>query len=340
MRRGWHLGLQSLKIVLRDKTLILFPLIPFTTAIIIIVSFCLVVGPDKLFWALFVVNTLEHARYLALGYVVVAIISVFFWMGLVACTRISIDERDSKFMDGILAAMKKFHWVVLWALVSWTIGPILNLLDHLRYTSGLVRRIAKTNWSQLSYFLLPILVVDNINLFSALRRSSTVTAKTWGEGAVSQLGFMWFFWLMNLPTILLFAYGHYLEGPWPKPLTFVVLAMIYGTLVTYQTLSAVLSVVLYKYATDGTVVKGFDGEWMKNAFVRPKIYVLVEDDPKDQYEPVDKVPAPEGVEPVAEEPEADAEAQESGEPDAATPEAVEDAGDDTEATEPRRASDT
>lgn len=291
MRRGWHLGFQSLKIVFRDKTLLLFPLLPFTTAIAVIVSFCLVVGPDKLFWALFVVNTLEHARYLALGYVGVAIVSTFFSLGLVACVRITLDGQDSKFLDGAKAALKKSHWVILWALIAWTIGPILNLLDHLRYTSRWVRKILKTSWSQLSYFLLPILVVDNINMFSALRRSTTATAKTWGEGAVSQLGFMWFFFFMNIPTIALFAYGHYLEGPWPKPLTFVVLSMVYGSIIVYQTLSAVLSVVLYKYTNDGAVLSGFKESWMEKAFAPPKMYVLVDPNQSDVHD----VPPPAGV---------------------------------------------
>ena len=300
MRRGWHLGFQSLRIVFRDKTLLFFPGAPITIAIAIIVSFCLMVGPDQLFWALFVVNSLQHARYLAVGYGLVAVVSVFFSVGLVACTRITLDERDSKLADGFLAALKKLHWVVIWAFISWTIGPLLNLLDHQRHTSGWVRKILKTSWSLLSYFVVPILIVDRINIFSALRRSVKVMSKTWGEGAVSQLGLMWFFWLMNIPTLLLFGYGHYLEGPWPKSLTFVVLAMVYGTIVIYQTASAVLSVVLYKYALDGTVVKGFKEEWMKEAFVRPKVYVLVDEVPVEGYEPVGDVPAPDGVEPVAE----------------------------------------
>ncbi len=298
MRRGWHLGYRSLRIVLTDKTLLLFPMIPFTTAIAVIASFAAIAGTDDLLWTLFFVNSLKHMRYLALGYAIVATVSVFFSLGLVACARIRIDERDSKFMDGMLAGLRKFHWVVLWALISWTIGPILNLLDHLRYTSQWVQRITKTNWSQLSYFLLPILVNDNVNMFSAIRRSTTTTAKAWGKGAVSQLGFMWFFWIMNIPTIILIILGVYREGPWPSSLTFVVLAMVYFTILIYQTASAILSVVLYKYAQNGTVVEGFDEAWMKEAFKRPQVYRLVEDDPNDDYEPVEEVPAPEGVAPA------------------------------------------
>jgi len=309
MRRGWHLGYQSLRIVFRDKTLLLFPLIPFTVAATIFTLFAVIIGPDSLNWALLSVNLMHHLGFVALLYGLAAVISVFFEVGLVECTRISITERDSKFPDGLQVALKKFHWVVLWALISWTIGPILGMLDQLRHTSHWVQKIAKANWSQLRFFLLPILVVENTNVFSAIRKSIQTTNETWGRGAVAQLGLIWFFLMMNLPTIILVGIGFYREGPWPSSLTLVVLAMVYFTFITYQTAGTVLSVVLYKYAADGTVVQGFDPAWMKEAFARPKVYVLVDAPPADGYAPVeeaaapgiDDAPVPDGVEPMAKE---------------------------------------
>lgn len=318
IRRGWHLGYRSLRIVFRDKTLLLFPMIPFTIAVALIVSFVSIIGSDDLFWALFIIDSFKQIRNLAIGYILVAIVSVFFATGLVACTRITLEERDSKLNDGLIAAVRKIHWVVLWALLSWTIGAVLNLLDHIRFTSPWVRKIAKTNWSQMSFFLLPVVVMDNINLFSAIRRAIDRTSETWGKGAISQLGLVWFFFMMNIPTLALFAYGHSLEGPWPKSMTFVILAMLYFTIVIYQTASAVLSVVLYKYATDRTVVPGFKERWLKDAFVKPRVYVLADEPPGEGYVPVEEVPRPDGIEPVEEggpedeAPEADGSVEPSG----------------------------
>ena len=48
------------------------------------------------------------------------------------------------------------------------------------------------------------------------------------------------------------------------------------------------------------MVEGFDEAWMKEAFVRPKVYVLVDDDPRDDDEPVVDADAPTEVEPVVE----------------------------------------
>jgi len=283
-------------------------MIPITFAIAMITSFYVIVGPDKV---LFFLNTLRNERGVQLinwgyyenaliAYAVLALISGFFSFGLVACTRITLEERDSKFVDGMIAALRNLHWVFIWAFIAWTIGPILTLLDHQRHTSRWVRKALKTSWSLLSYFVIPIVVVDRTNIFSALRRSVQVMSKAWGDGAVSRLGMGWFFLLLSSPTIVVFLYGHYLEGAFPSWLAFVVLALVYMTIVIYQTANSVLSVALYRYALDGTVVEGYKEKWLKEAFVRPKVYVLVEDEPEEDYVPVKDVPAPEGVEPIEE----------------------------------------
>lgn len=291
MARGCHLGIRSLIVVLRDKTLLVFPLIPFTCVLAIATTLWLIVGPDQVLWALLAAHMMQakniliaYGVYLAFGFV-----SVFFAVGLVTCTRITLEERDSKFLDGFRHAVRNLHWIVIWAFISWTIGPVLNLLDHQRHTTLWVRKLLKTSWSMISYFVIPILVVDKVNIFSALRRSVDSMSKAWGKGAISRLGLYWFFLLLNIPTVIMFALGHYPEGPWPNSLTLVVLLYIYGTIVVYQTANSVLSVVLYKYASDGTVVPGFKEEHLKLAFVQPRLYVLATEDPGEDYKPVEEV---------------------------------------------------
>lgn len=288
MARGCHLGIRSLIVVLRDKTLLVFPLIPFTCVIAIATVLWWFVGNDQVLWALIVSHMMSvknvliaYTLYLAFG-----LVSVFFAVGLVTCTRITLEERDSKFIDGFRHAVRNLHWIAIWAFISWTVGPILNLLDHQRLTTLWVRKLLKTSWSMVSYFVVPILVVDKVNVFSALRRSVDVMSHTWGKGAISKLGLYWFFLLLNIPTAIMFAMGHYPEGPWPNSLTLVVLLYIYGTIVVYQTANSVLSVVLYKYASDGTVVPGFKEEHLKLAFLQPKLYVLRTEDPGQDYDEV------------------------------------------------------
>jgi hypothetical protein len=97
--------------------------------------------------------------------------------------------------------------------------------------------------------------------------------------------------LMNLPTIAMFAMGHYPDGPWPTSLTLVVVLYFYTTIVVYQTASSVLSVVLYQYASEGKVVPGFKEEHLKNAFVQPILYVLATEAPGPDYRPLEEVKA-------------------------------------------------
>lgn len=291
MARGCHLGVRSLIVVLRDKTLLVFPMIPFTTVIAVATIFWWLIGSDLLLWSIITTHMLK-ARSLLIAfsmYLLFGAVSVFFSVALASCTRITLEERDSKFLDGFRQAIRNTHWIIIWTLISWTFGPLLNLLDHQRYTTLWVRKMLKSSWSTVSYFVVPILVVDKVNVFSALRRSVEAMSKAWGKGAVSRLGLYWFFLLLNIPTIALFAAGHYPDGPWPNSLTLVVLLYIYTTIVVYQTANSVLSVVLYKYASDGTVVPGFKEEHLKNGFAQPVLYVLATEDPGEGYRPVEPV---------------------------------------------------
>jgi hypothetical protein len=289
--RGCHLGVRSLIVVLRDKTLLVFPLIPFTCVIAVITTLWLLIGNDQLLWSLLATHMVQPRNImLAYGaYLMLGLISVFFGVGLVTCTRITLEERDSQFLDGFRHAARNSHWVILWTFISWTFGPILNLMDHFRYTTLLVRRMLHSSWSTVSYFVIPILIVDKVNIFSALRRSVDVMSKTWGKGAISRLGLYWFFLLLNLPTIAIIVIGIYPDGPWPASLTLVVLLYFYTTIVVYQTASSVLSVVLYKYASEGKVVPGFKEEHLKNSFVQPIIYVLATEAPGPNFRPLEEV---------------------------------------------------
>lgn len=291
--RGCHLGVRSLIVVLRDKTLLVFPLIPFTCVIAIATTIWFVIGADELLWGILMTHMVQPKNILmAYGvYLVLGLISVFFGVGLVTCTRITLEERDSKFLDGFRHAVRNTHWILVWTFISWTFGPILNMMDHFRYTTLLVRRMLHSSWSTVSYFVVPILVVDKVNIFSALRRSVDAMSKNWGKGAVSRLGLYWFFLLLNLPTIAIFVAGVYPEGPWPTSLTLVVLLYFYTTVVVYQTASSVLSVVLYQYASEGKVVPGFKEEHLKNAFVQPILYVLATEAPGPEYKPLEEVKA-------------------------------------------------
>lgn len=294
--RGCHLGVRSLIVVLRDKTLLVFPLIPFTCVIAIATTIWFVIGADELLWGILMTHIVQPKNILmAYGvYLMLGLISVFFGVGLVTCTRITLEERDSKFLDGFHHAVRNTHWILIWTFISWTFGPLLNLMDHFRYTTLLVRRMLHSSWSTVSYFVVPILVVDKVNIFSALRRSVDVMSKKWGKGAVSRLGLYWFFLLLNIPTIAMFVIGifrsFYPDRPWPASLSLVVLLYFYTTVVVYQTASSVLSVVLYRYASDGTVVPGFKEEHLKSAFAQPVLYVLAMENPGVGYRPVKNFP--------------------------------------------------
>lgn len=272
---GWQLGKRSLWVVWNDKTLLAFPLLTIVCYAFTVLMFHLSVGPDKL---QFFINTLRNEAgvqninwdyYFAvlIAYLILAVISTFFNVALVGCTHITLGERDSKFGDGFSVAFKHIGSIFAWAMISATVGLLFNLLDRERHSAGLLRKILGMAWSVMTYFVAPIMVVENTNIFQALRHSPKIMRDTWGENLGAQFSFFWFNVLLNVPllivALLLFAFGFTLNSFW------MLLGLSYFllTVVVSQTAKSVLTVVLYKYAADNAVPNGFEDAPLEAAFV-------------------------------------------------------------------------
>lgn len=271
---GWQLGKRSLWVVWNDKTLLAFPFLTIVCYALTVLMFHLSVGPDKL---QFFINTLRNEEgvqhinwdyYVAalVAYLALAVISTFFNVALVGCTHISLGERDSKFGDGFRVAFHHVISIIVWALVSSTIGLLLNLLDRERHSARPLRRILGMAWSVMTYFVVPFMVVENTNLFNAFRHSPKIMRDTWGENLGVQFSIFWFNVLLNVPLLLvslaLFIFGFTLNTFWmAMGITYLLL-----TIVIAQTAKSVLTVVLYKYAVDNAVPNGFEDAPLEAAF--------------------------------------------------------------------------
>ena len=270
---GLSLSGRSLVVVVRDKSLLWFPLMSTAMTLLTVWMFYLAAGNDKM---MFIVNTQVNAvgqQSLNYGYYATVFIAylalygfgVFCSTALVACAYISMTERDSKFRDGIQMAARNLPSLIVFSLFSSTIGVLLSLLDREKHLSRFIRSVLHSGWSLLTYFVIPVIVIEKKNVFSALRRSGQIMEQTWGETLSARFGLGWFLLILNIPTIGFFFYetftGTLLPGFSALALSWVLFTVILGT-----TAKNVLTVVLYLYATSGEAPKGWNAEALRNAF--------------------------------------------------------------------------
>jgi hypothetical protein len=174
--------------------------------------------------------------------------------------------------DGFRAAAARLPQILIWALVAATVGVLLKVIENAHEKVGeIVSALLGTAWTIITYFVVPVLVVEKIGPFQAIRRSLELLRKTWGEALVGGIGLGLFKLLLFLPGILLLVLGGLLcGGAHMVALGLVVI----GLGVCYLLLSAAVGAALdsiflaalYQYAAFQRIPSGFDAARLEGAF--------------------------------------------------------------------------
>jgi hypothetical protein len=74
--------------------------------------------------------------------------------------------------------------VAFWALVATVVGVVLRPLEQLPFggfAGRLIEWVGDIAWSLASFFVLPVLALEDVSAPAALRRSAATIRRTWGE---------------------------------------------------------------------------------------------------------------------------------------------------------------
>jgi hypothetical protein len=166
-----------------------------------------------------------------------------------------------------------------WSLVSLTVGLLLNALQSLvrdqagGIAGGIVGAIGSLAWAVASFFVVPIIALDGLGPIDAVKRSTAIIKERWGEGVVGggAIG------IVTLPFFLVggaLIYAGFSAGKSSTAgaitLAAIGVAVFACGMIISGSLNAIFRVVLYRYATDGTVSAGFDEQLLANAFTAKK----------------------------------------------------------------------
>ena len=163
------------------------------------------------------------------------------------------------------AAGRRIGPIVLWAIVAATVGTLLRAL---RDRAGVVGRIAAgfagVAWSLATFFIVPVLVLEDESVGASFARSVEVFKKTWGETFVGSvtLGVAAFCaWVTLIAVVGLLAWA----GIGVAAFAIGVVGAIV-LLLLFSALQGVYVASLYQFATTGTAM-GFDSQVLTSAFV-------------------------------------------------------------------------
>lgn len=275
---GWELMKQSFGVLRHDKELVLFPIMSGVACLLVVASFAVPlwsmpwfrhavehndVKQNPVMWAL-----------LFAFYVVNYFVIVFFNAALVSCALKRLAGGDPTVGYGIREAMSRLPQIAAWALVSGTIGFLLKAIESKNEKLGsLVASLLGAAWAIATYFVVPVLVVEKVGPWEALKRSTSLIRRTWGEALVGNMGISLVIFVAMLPGIAMIVLGIVLAAA-TSQMAFTVVGVAAGAIwmlgasLVSAAAQSVLLTALYLYASEGTVPPQYDASLLQNAFAK------------------------------------------------------------------------
>ncbi len=195
-------------------------------------------------------------------YLGTSFVAAFFSAALVHNAREIFDGRDPTLREGLDAAWGHRRQLFVWALISAVVGVILRSIESSdNMVARLVAGLFSVAWGILTYFIIPVIVFEDVSVRGMFERSGQTFKQTWGETAGAGFG-------VGLVTVLFAIVGLAVAG-----VVFLVLgpttagligAIAVGAVVILlafllgNTLTAIAKTALYVYATEGKRPSEFD----------------------------------------------------------------------------------
>jgi len=262
-----QLARASWEVLKADKELIALPVLSLAATAVAAGSFLvpmmLVGRADTDQNPAWVMLPLAFAAYLVLAY-----ITIFFNAALVHAANQRLEGGDPTIGSALRGAGQRAGRLLPWALLSATVSALLRAVEGRGGAIGkVVSGIAGIAWSLVTFLVIPVLVMEDVRVGDALRRSAALFRATWGENIAARVGFGLLGFLLMLPGIAAVA-GAFALADTPNPfliglgvLWILVVAMVLSAL------SGIFQTALYRHAAGLPSTGAFATDDLRAAFV-------------------------------------------------------------------------
>ncbi len=260
--RSFQLVGQSYRILMQDKELMVLPLI---SGIFIAVA----AGTMALGFGFTASHFPRRGPELYVPifffYVVTYAIGIFFQAAVVAGATERMRGGDPTIGSALGAAGRRLGPIVLWAIVAATVGVVIRAIhDRVGFVGKIVAGLIGVAWALATFFIVPVLVLEDRSIPDSFRRSVSVFRETWGETVVggTTLGAA-----TACAWITLIAVSGLLAMAIGVAAIAVFLVGAVMLMVFFSALQGVYVASLYRFATGGDVASGLDPALLRQAFV-------------------------------------------------------------------------
>jgi len=266
IRNSIELAKSSWQVLKADKELLALPVISGIASIIAAITFIIPLLATTNLES----ETIGATTYalLFVMYVVLAYITIFFNAALVSATHERLCGGDPTIGSAIRGAASRAGKILPWAIVSATVSIILRAIEErVGFLGRIVAAFAGMAWTVVTFLVLPIIVIEDMSVKDAIKKSGNLFKHTWGENLAAQVGFGLIGFIAILPAIAIFFLAVSAGGGALVAGIVVAVVWIIAVSVVIAALSVIFQTALYHFAVDGQIPSGyFDKSMMRSAF--------------------------------------------------------------------------
>ena len=187
-----------IRVLKKDKELILFPILAAFFVILFVWIIFTFVGLD-ISALTSNDNQTEEIPIVPLLVLVFGanFIVVFFNSALVSAALDRLRGGDPNVRSGLSHASKHIHHIFIWSIIVTIMALIFAAIRASGRNRGAVGQIMtsifasllQAGWAMMTFFVIPIIVSENLSPFAAIKRSSGLFKQTWGNQVTANFGF-------------------------------------------------------------------------------------------------------------------------------------------------------
>lgn len=295
--RSWLLFRSSLQVIIRNKELLIFPIVISICSVVILLFF---LAPAALWptghsplsanhWqALFNVffektngaggHQITYSpvaiAYVVFLYFVSMFTATFFNVAFYNEILAALSGQPVSLGRGLQFACSRWKAILMWALFAGLIGLLIKIIEQrFEIVGRIIAKLIGIAWSIAAVFAIPVIVRDEetANPITILKKSATTLTQTWGEALIGYVGIgainsIVFFGSMVV-LIGTFALSTQVHNFWLFGFSiagWIVFMVAWSYLMNVASL--VYKGALYLYAAEGTIPEPYEQEMLDSAW--------------------------------------------------------------------------
>jgi hypothetical protein len=182
-------------------------------------------------------------------------IASFFTAGLMHATRDTFRGEEPGVRRSLRAAWSNAGTLLAWSVIAAVVSVVIRAIEESSDIGGkIVALVFSLAWAVITYFVIPVIVFENVSIRGAFSRSGSLVKDIWGESIGAEAGVSIVSFLFVVAGVLVAA-GLFVALP-GNTLGLAVVAVVGGgaillaVLVGYA-LTGIAKTALYVYGTDG-----------------------------------------------------------------------------------------